>query len=58
MTGELRLVLRKLIEDRLALLGLIIVGALVFCAVFAPWLSTHPGRSHRIQSGAPPPTAE
>jgi peptide/nickel transport system permease protein len=42
MTGELRLVLRKLMEDRLALLGLIIIVALVFCAVFAPWLSTFP----------------
>ncbi len=42
MSGELRLVLRKLAEDRLALLGALIVVALVVCAAFAPLLATHP----------------
>jgi peptide/nickel transport system permease protein len=42
VSGELRLVLRKLAEDRLALLGALIVLALVVCAAFAPLLATHP----------------
>ncbi len=42
MTSELQLVLRKLLEDRLAVLGLAIVLALVVCALCAPWLATHP----------------
>ena len=42
MTSELQLVLRKLLEDRLAVLGLAIVLALLVCALFAPWLATHP----------------
>lgn len=42
MTSELQLVLRKLLEDRLAVLGLAIVLALVVCALFAPCLATHP----------------
>jgi peptide/nickel transport system permease protein len=42
VTSELQLVLRKLLEDRLAVLGLAIVLALVVCALFAPWLATHP----------------
>lgn len=42
MVGETALVLRKLFEDRLALLGLLIVLALIVCALFAPWLATHP----------------
>ncbi|MFO1161874.1 MAG: ABC transporter permease [Reyranellaceae bacterium] len=42
MGGETALVLRKLFEDRLALLGLLIVLALIVCALFAPWLATHP----------------
>ena len=42
MRGETALVLRKLAEDRLALTGLLIVLALVACAIFAPWLATHP----------------
>ena len=42
MTSELQLVLRKLLEDRLAVLGLAIVLALVICALCAPWLATHP----------------
>jgi len=42
VSGELRLVLRKLAEDRLALLGALIVVALVVCAAFAPLLATHP----------------
>jgi peptide/nickel transport system permease protein len=42
MGGETALVLRKLAEDRLALLGLLIVLALFACALLAPWLATHP----------------
>ena len=42
MRSELALVLRKLAEDRLALAGLLIVLALLGCALFAPWLATHP----------------
>jgi peptide/nickel transport system permease protein len=42
VTSELQLVLRKLLEDRLAVLGLAIVLALVVCALFTPWLATHP----------------
>ncbi len=42
MGSETRLVLRKLAEDRLALAGLLIVLALLACAIFAPWLATHP----------------
>jgi peptide/nickel transport system permease protein len=42
VTSELRLVLRKLLEDRLAVLGLAIVLALAVCALLAPWLATHP----------------
>lgn len=36
-------VLRKLMEDRVAFLGLLLILGLVFCAVFAPWLATYPG---------------
>ncbi len=42
MRSETALVLRKLAEDRLALVGLLIVLALLACAVFAPWLATFP----------------
>ncbi|HSI00043.1 MAG TPA: ABC transporter permease [Reyranella sp.] len=42
MGSETALVLRKLAEDRLALIGLLIVLGLVACAVLAPWLATHP----------------
>ena len=40
MRSETALVLRKLAEDRLALAGLLIVLALLACALFAPWLAT------------------
>jgi peptide/nickel transport system permease protein len=42
MGSETALVLRKLAEDRLALIGLLIVLALFACAILAPWLATHP----------------
>ena len=35
--------LRKLMQDRVAFLGLLLILGLVFCAVFAPWLATYPG---------------
>lgn len=37
-----RFLLRKLIEDRVALIGLTIIVLLVLTAIFAPILSTHP----------------
>ena len=37
-----RSVLRKIAQDRSALLGLFLIGALVVCAIFAPWLATYP----------------
>jgi peptide/nickel transport system permease protein len=40
--SDLVFVLRKLIEDRMALLGLVIVLGLVLCAVLAPVLAPHP----------------
>ena len=60
MGSETALVLRKLAEDRLALVGLLIVLALFACAIFAPWLATHPDAvieinpAHRLR----PPSAE
>jgi peptide/nickel transport system permease protein len=39
----MRRVLRKLAEDRAAMLGLALIVLLVLAAIFAPWLSTHPG---------------
>ena len=42
MGSETMLVLRKLAEDRLALVGLLIVLLLIASALFAPWLATHP----------------
>jgi peptide/nickel transport system permease protein len=39
----MRRILRKLIEDRAALLGFMLIVLLVLAAVLAPWLSTHPG---------------
>ena len=41
MSGTL-FVLRKLWADRLARIGLIIISALIICAIFAPWLATFP----------------
>lgn len=41
MKGTL-FILRKLVEDRSALIGMIIIGALVLCAALAPWLATYP----------------
>ncbi|MCP5157458.1 MAG: ABC transporter permease [Ectothiorhodospiraceae bacterium] len=38
----LRFLLRKLVEDRVALLGAVIIVALVLVAVLAPWMATHP----------------
>ena len=35
-------ILGRLAQDRSALLGLVIIGVLVLCAVFAPWLATFP----------------
>ncbi|HET6518935.1 MAG TPA: ABC transporter permease [Geminicoccaceae bacterium] len=40
---EAPLFLRKLAEDRTALLGLLIIAGLIVAAVFAPVLATHPG---------------
>ena len=34
--------LRKLASDRLALIGLLLIAGLVFCAIFAPWLAPFP----------------
>lgn len=34
--------MRKLAADRSALLGLILIGGLIVCALFAPWLATYP----------------
>jgi peptide/nickel transport system permease protein len=34
--------LGRLVRDRTALVGLVLIGGLVFCAVFAPWLATFP----------------
>jgi peptide/nickel transport system permease protein len=42
MTRSFGYLLRKLAQDRLALLGALIVLGLVVCAVFAPYLATHP----------------
>jgi peptide/nickel transport system permease protein len=39
----MRRVMRKLAEDRAAMLGLGLIVLLVLVAIFAPWLSTHPG---------------
>jgi peptide/nickel transport system permease protein len=39
----MRRVAQKLIEDRAALLGLVLIAALVLAAILAPFLSTHPG---------------
>jgi peptide/nickel transport system permease protein len=39
----MRRVIRKLTEDRAAMLGLVLIVLLVLVAVLAPWLSTHPG---------------
>lgn len=38
----MRRVMRKLAEDRAAMLGLGLIVLLVLVAIFAPWLSTHP----------------
>jgi len=43
-------VLRKLWADRLARLGLIIIFALVFAAVFAPWLATFPEHAYAFET--------
>ena len=40
--ATLRYFLVRLAADRLALLGALIVLALVLCAILAPWLATHP----------------
>jgi peptide/nickel transport system permease protein len=39
----MRRVARKLMEDRAALLGLVLIVALVLAAILAPWLATFPG---------------
>ncbi len=38
----MRFLARKLVEDRVALIGLLIIVALFAAAIFAPFLSTHP----------------
>lgn len=59
MGSETLLVLRKLAEDRLALVGLLIVLALFACALLAPWLATHPDAvteidpAHRLRPPGP-----
>ncbi len=40
--SELGLILRKIVEDRIALIGLSIIVGLILVAVFAPYLATHP----------------
>jgi peptide/nickel transport system permease protein len=50
-------ILRKLAEDRAALLGLGLILLVVLAAVLAPWLSTHPGDVtdfHTAQRLSPP----
>jgi peptide/nickel transport system permease protein len=39
----MRRVIRKLAEDRAAMLGLVLIVLLALVAILAPWLSTHPG---------------
>jgi peptide/nickel transport system permease protein len=39
----MRRVIRKLAEDRAALLGVVLIALLVLAAILAPWLATHPG---------------
>jgi len=41
--GGIGYILRKLAEDRAALLGAVLILLLVLAAAFAPWLATHPG---------------
>ena len=38
----MRVLLRRLREDRSASLGFLLIAGLVFCAVFAPWLAPYP----------------
>lgn len=42
MSNEWRLILRSLLSDPMGMFGLTIVLVLVFCAIFAPLLATHP----------------
>ena len=49
--------LKKLAADRSALIGIILIGLLVFCALFAPWLATFPDDAwdlHPAQRLLPP----
>lgn len=55
----MRRVIRKLAEDRAAMLGLALIVLLVLVAIFAPLLATHPGdvRDFHTQLRLSPPSA-
>lgn len=58
--SEFGLILRKIVEDRIALIGLSIIVGLVVVAIFAPYLATHPQDVWEIHPAQRllPPSAE
>lgn len=51
---------RKLLEDRLASLGLVIIVGFILIAIFAPWLATHPDEIYdlSLMNRLQPPSSE
>ncbi|MER2262830.1 MAG: ABC transporter permease [Psychrobacillus sp.] len=46
--------MKRLLKNRLAVIGLIIIAALTFMAIFAPWLATHdPSKQNLVASELP-----
>ena len=55
---EIRLIIHQLTKNPLTLTSLIILGALVFIAVFAPWISPHPVYEYNLEKKYKPPSVE
>lgn len=55
--SDLAFIARRLVRDRSAFIGLLLIVGLVICALFAPWLATFPGdvvELHPTQRLRPP----
>jgi ABC-type dipeptide/oligopeptide/nickel transport system permease subunit len=46
---ETRLIIRSLIKNPLTLASIIVLGALVFMAIFAPWIAPHSIYEYNIE---------
>lgn len=57
-TTLLRDALRRLFRNKLAILGMVLLGIFVFCALFAPWIAPYDPTAQDITRRREPPSRE